>query len=112
MMLSNDGIFRFFRECERESKWVVFQCRNTFPALSGSSVPHACFSYIFNQAEFKQSPLYSAMYSKKMDAINKYLQKNVSTQDQALTLFIDFYEEYVHNPPVKPMDPPGQSPKK
>ena len=68
---------------------------DTFPALSGSSVPHACFSYIFNQAEFKQSPMYSAMYSKKMDAINKYLQKNVATQDQALTLFIDFYQEYV-----------------
>jgi hypothetical protein len=68
---------------------------DTFPALSGSSVPHACFSYIFNQAEFKQSPMYSAMMAKKMDAINKYLQKNVSTQDQALELFIDFYQQYV-----------------
>ena len=68
---------------------------DTFPSLSGSSVPHACFSYIFNQAEFKHSPMYSAVYSKKMDAINKYLQKNLATQDQALTLFIDFHQQYV-----------------
>ena len=68
---------------------------DTFPPLSGSSVPHACFSYIFNQAEFKHSPMYSAVYSKKMDAINKYLQKNVATQDQALTLFTDFHQQYV-----------------
>ena len=68
---------------------------DTFPALSGSSVPHACFSYMFNQAEFKHSPMYSAVYSKKMDAINKYLQKNLATQDQALTLFIDFHQQYV-----------------
>ena len=68
---------------------------DTFPALSGSSVPHACFSYIFNQAEFKRSPMFSAMYSKKMDAINKYLQKNLATQDQALTLFTDFHQQYV-----------------
>lgn len=68
---------------------------DTFPALSGSSVTHACFSYIFDQAEFKKSSMYSPMMAKKMDAINKYLQKNVSTQDQALTLFTDFYQEYV-----------------
>jgi hypothetical protein len=68
---------------------------DTFPALSGSSVTNACFSYIFNPAEFKQSPMYSAAYSKKMDAITKYLQKKLSTQDQALELFFDFFQEYV-----------------
>lgn len=63
-----------------------------FPALSGCSVPHACFSYIFDPIEFKKSPMYSAMMASKMDAITRYLKKNLSTQVQVLDVFQDFFE--------------------
>jgi hypothetical protein len=66
-----------------------------YPALSGCSVDNACFSYIFNQSHYKKSPFYSPYYSSKMDAIRKYLQKNLSTEDQVLDLFNQFFEKYV-----------------
>lgn len=66
-----------------------------YPALSGCSVSNACFSYIFNQVHYKKSVFYSPQYSSKMDAIRKYLHKNLHTQEQVLDLFDTFFEKYV-----------------
>ncbi len=68
-----------------------------YPALSGCSVQNACFSYIFNQAHFKKNAFYSPQYSTKMDAIRKYLHKNLHTQDQVSDLFNQFFKKYVEN---------------
>ena len=65
-----------------------------YPALSGCSVQNACFSYIFNQEELKKSVFYSSQYSSKMDAIRKYLHKNLHTQDQVTDLFNQFYKKW------------------
>lgn len=68
---------------------------DTYPPLSGCSVQNACFSYIFNQKRFKRSPLYSPHYSSKMDAIQKYLHKNVHTDSQVWDIFDKFFDKYV-----------------
>jgi hypothetical protein len=58
-----------------------------YPALSGSSIENACFSYIFNVKKLKTSGWYSPNYASKMNAIQKYLDKNLSTDDQVFSFF-------------------------
>lgn len=61
-----------------------------FPALSGSSFPHACYTYIFNRRDFRGSLMYSKQYEYKLDAIEKYLNKHLSSEDRVLDFFIKF----------------------
>ena len=61
-----------------------------FPALSGSSLPHACYTYIFNRRDFRGSLMYSKQYEYRLDAIEKYLNKQFSTEDRVLDFFIKF----------------------
>ena len=70
---------------------------DTYPSLSGCSVQNACFSYIFNQEHYKQGPFYSPHYSSKMEAIRKYLHKNLHTEQQVLDIFDKFFDKYVEN---------------
>ena len=66
-----------------------------FPALSGSSLVHACYTYIFNRALFQKSPMFSAMYESKLDAIEKYLNLHLKSEDQTMDLFKKFCEKHV-----------------
>jgi hypothetical protein len=65
-----------------------------YPPLSGSSVENACFSYIFNVNKLKKSGLYSSNYASKMTAIQKYLDMNLSTDEQVVTFFRKLCEKY------------------
>ena len=61
-----------------------------FPALSGSSVAHACYTYIFHRSTFRKSVMYSKAYENKLDAIEKYLNLHLNTQEQTF----DFFEKF------------------
>ena len=65
-----------------------------YPPLSGSSVAHACFTYIFNREKFKNSIMYTVMMESKLDAIEKYLKKQFKTDDQTMEFFEKFCEKY------------------
>ena len=66
-----------------------------FPALSGSSVAHACYTYIFHRSTFRKSVMYSKAYESKLDAIEKYLNLHLKTEDQTQDLFEKFCEKHV-----------------
>lgn len=66
-----------------------------FPALSGSSVAHACYTYIFNRSTFRKSIMYSKAYENKLDAIEKYLNLHLNTNEQTMDLFEKFCEKHV-----------------
>ena len=53
--------------------------------------------FMVQQEKLKKSVFYSSQYSSKMDAIRKYLHKNLHTQDQVTDLFNQFYKKYVEN---------------
>ena len=67
-----------------------------FPPLSGSSSPHACFSYILNRAEFGKHMLYSKVMESKTNAIDKYLTNKFSTDDQVMDFFETFFYKCIH----------------
>jgi hypothetical protein len=66
-----------------------------FPALSGSSLVHACYTYIFNRALFQKSPMFTEMYESKLDAIEKYLKLHLKSEDQTMDLFEKFCEKHL-----------------
>ena len=68
-----------------------------FPALSGSSFPHACYTYIFDRSNFRRNLMYPKQYEYKLDAIEKYLEKNFKTEVQVLDFFIKFCEKHKSN---------------
>jgi len=65
-----------------------------YPALSGSSIGHACFTYIFNMLYFKKSILYSEQYANKLVAIEKYLENKLNTEEQVFSFFEKVCLEY------------------
>ena len=65
-----------------------------FPALSGCSVAHACYTYIFNRSTFRKSVMYSKAYENKLDAIEKYLNLHLNTQEDTLDFFEKFCEKH------------------
>jgi len=65
-----------------------------FPALSGSSLAHACYTYIFNRSTFRKSIMYSKAMENKLDAIEKYLNLHLNTQEQTLEFFEKFCEKH------------------
>ena len=66
-----------------------------FPALSGSSLAHACYTYIFNRFTFRKSIMYSKAMENKLDAIEKYLNLHLKTEEQTLEFFEKFCEKHV-----------------
>jgi LytS/YehU family sensor histidine kinase len=63
------------------------------PMLSGCSVANACFSYIISKQEFRKGPFYSQIMESKIDAIEKYLNKNLDTDEKVVSFFDDYVEK-------------------
>ena len=61
------------------------------PPLSGADLSMACFSYILDIQEFRNSNMYSGLMETKLRAINKYLDKNFATEQQ----IVEFFEQVV-----------------
>ena len=64
----------------------------TLPSFSGSSVENACFTYILDKTSFKNDPFFSHNMLFKILAVEKYLDKNLSTDDQVLDFFSNFID--------------------
>jgi hypothetical protein len=65
-----------------------------YPALSGSSITDACYTYIFNRNAFRNNLMYTKTYENKLDAIEKYLKKNLNTEKQTYELLTSFCEKH------------------
>jgi hypothetical protein len=65
---------------------------NKLPPLSGINAPNSFFTYIINKEEFKNDMFYSKPMEEKIIAIEKYLEKNLGTDEQ-VTEFFDSYME-------------------
>lgn len=61
------------------------------PMFSGYSLTNACTSYIVDKADLRRSPFYTQVAEDKADAINRYIEKNLGTDEQA----VKFFEEYI-----------------
>jgi hypothetical protein len=61
------------------------------PMFSGYSLTNACFSYIVDS---KTLTFNNVQMDHKLDAINKYLVHNLSTEKQVEKLFEDFVSHY------------------
>jgi hypothetical protein len=66
-----------------------------YPPLSGSSIHCACFSYILNRFQFRKSLFYTKIMESKLDAIEKYLAKNLSTKEQVDAFFNEFCNKII-----------------
>lgn len=62
------------------------------PAMSGCSIENACFSYMGNKDSFRKSPFYTKQMEQKQEAIEKYIQHHLNTDEKVLAFFMDFYE--------------------
>jgi hypothetical protein len=62
------------------------------PSMSGCDLVNACTSYIIDKHEFRQSRFYTPHMESKVDAIDKYLEKNFDTD----TKVIDFMEAFIN----------------
>lgn len=60
------------------------------PMLSGCDLSNACFSYIVDRAELRRGPWYTRHMEYKVEAIERYLGRNLATDAQAQALFDDF----------------------
>lgn len=61
------------------------------PIFSGYNIINSCFSYIMDINEFKYSIYYSIQMENKLIAINKYIKRNLNTDDQVLL----YFEKYI-----------------
>lgn len=62
------------------------------PSLSGYNFSNACLSYILDIDQFRKSGLYSKPMEYKTIAIQKYLDKNLDTEEKILEFFDKFLE--------------------
>lgn len=60
------------------------------PMFSGYNVENACFSYIIDKEKFRKDFFYTPAMEEKLNAIDKYLDKNLGTNEQVMKLFQDF----------------------
>jgi len=67
----------------------------TLPPLSGCDMTNACFSYMLDKEEFRKSPWYTVIMEQKLEAIDKYLDAQLGTDDQAVAFFERFIERAV-----------------
>jgi hypothetical protein len=63
------------------------------PSMSGFSFENACFSYIIDKNEFKNSLMFSKPMLDKIIAIEKFLDTNLNTNDAVQTFFETFVKE-------------------
>lgn len=61
------------------------------PMFSGYSLTNACMSYIVDRGDLRRSPFYTQVMEEKASAIDRYLEKNLGTDEQA----VKFFEEYI-----------------
>lgn len=66
------------------------------PPMSGCDMSNACFTYIFDRDEFKNSLFYTPHMEKKLDAIEKYIQKHLGSDDQVQQFFDKFAKLHSH----------------
>lgn len=64
------------------------------PTASGTNTENACFSYILSKKEFRKSPFYTAAYEEKINAIDKYLNQNLNTDEKV----VEFFKAYTTVP--------------
>lgn len=63
------------------------------PIFSGYNISNACFSYIFDINEFKNNMFYSSVMESKLFAINKYIEKNLNTDNKVLLYFEKYLDK-------------------
>jgi hypothetical protein len=63
----------------------------SLPMFSGYSTENACFSYIQNEGQGK-NVFYTRHMLQKLQAIDKYIDMHLSTDDQINVAFSDFYK--------------------
>jgi hypothetical protein len=71
---------------------------DSLPTLSGADLNMACFSYIINKEEFRRDPWYTEIMEKKLDAINRYLDTHLGTDEQVSEFFERFIVMYESAP--------------
>lgn len=60
------------------------------PRPCGFSLANACFTYILDVNEFRQDPLYCVDIESKINAIQRYIDKNLDTNEKTLAFFEHF----------------------
>lgn len=60
------------------------------PTMSGADLTNACFTYILDVNEFRKDPWYSQVMEAKIHAINRYIDKNLDTDEKVTILFNKF----------------------
>ncbi len=65
---------------------------SALPYLSGSGVTNACFTYNVDREELRRSPWYNVLMEHKQEAIEKWLEKNLGTEEQVVAFFEKFVE--------------------
>lgn len=61
------------------------------PMLSGCDIANACFSYIVNIKDFRKGPWYTPTMECKINAVHKYNNKNLDTDEKVYA----FFNEYI-----------------
>jgi hypothetical protein len=64
------------------------------PMMSGYSTSNACFSYIANKKDARKNPFSSPIMEEKTDAIDRYIKRNLNTQEKVLDFFDEFVEKF------------------
>lgn len=62
------------------------------PPLSGNDLTRACFTYIFDIHEFRNSNIYSSLAENKLKAIHKYLNTNFASEHDVMEYFKEVLE--------------------
>jgi hypothetical protein len=60
------------------------------PSLSGCSMENDCFTYIQKKEALRYTPFYTKQMEHKIEAVEKYLEKNLDTSEKVLEAFTTF----------------------
>lgn len=86
--------FALAKTCEKNMSKDMFYEKydgTKLPMISGTSLTNACFTYIVDINEVKNSPIYT---ESKLNAIYKYINKNLNTDDKVVVFFENFITNY------------------
>jgi hypothetical protein len=64
------------------------------PSFSGHDLLNACFSYIIDKDQFSRCKFYSIYMAQKLLAIDKYVNKNLNTDEQIQDFFGKFVQTF------------------
>lgn len=67
---------------------------NELPFLSGSSIENACFTYIRRKEAFRNNRFYTKHMENKIEAIEKFMQKHLDTDDKVIKFFKNYHEKF------------------